>query len=76
MIDHPQGRTSGVESDCTGLPGTVESVTRTTPEQKAGDADSVKEVIPGNDIDNVGQTQGIRSAEPFVNTVVGEHKLE
>lgn len=59
-----KGEPLGAKANAWGLLGTVE------------DVDPVEEVIPGNDIENIGYSPGIWSVEPFVNSVVGDLKLE
>ena len=47
----------------------MERLSRVTPGPNVEEPDLVKEVIPGNDIENVGPFPDIWSVEPFVSTL-------
>ena len=66
------GRTSGGERESTiSIRYCGERLDPATLEEKVSDPYLVKEVIPGDNIENIYPFRNIRSMEPFVNTVVG-----
>jgi hypothetical protein len=70
------GRTSGGESESTtSIRYCGEWLSHATPGQETGVPHLVKEVIPGNDIQNVCPFGYIWSMEVFVNAVSGDQRF-
>jgi len=70
------GRTSGGESESTmSIRYCGERLGPATPEDKRGNPYLVKEVVPGDNIENVCPFRNIWSMEPFVNAVAGNQRL-
>jgi len=67
------GRTSGGESESRmSIRYCGERLSRATPRKKEGGPHLIEEVIPGNDVENVGPLRDIWSIGPFVNTVASD----
>ena len=70
------GRTSGDESESTiSIRNCEEELSPAALGKKDDDSCLVEEVVPGNDIENIGSFRNVRSGQQFVNTVASDQRL-